>query len=80
MMESVSVDHSTGSVTSALRKPKNLITYITQIGIIIGIIVTSLAQIAFQAPDKELWLVLLSTALGYILPTPGLKFEKISEK
>lgn len=75
-MESVSLENSSASVSTVLRKPKNLITYVTQIGIIIGIIITSLVQIAFQAPDKELWLVLLSTALGYILPTPGLKFSK----
>lgn len=78
-MESISLENSSGSVSTVLRKPKNLITYVAQIGIIIGIIITSLVQIAFQAPDKELWLVLLSTALGYILPTPGLKFSK-SEK
>ena len=77
-MESISLENSS-NVSAALRKPKNSITYVTQIGIIIGIIITSLVQIAFQAPDKELWLVLLSTALGYILPTPGLKFSK-SEK
>ena len=68
-MESISLENSS-NVSAVLRKPKNLITYV---------IITSLVQIAFQAPDKELWLVLLSTALGYILPTPRLKFSK-SEK
>ena len=25
---------------------------------------------------KELWLILLSSSIGYILPSPGLKFRK----
>ena len=37
---------------------------------------TSLVQISLRSPDKELWLILLSSSIGYILPSPGLKFRK----
>ena len=40
------------------------------------IIITSLVQISLRSPDKELWLILLSSTIGYILPSPGLKFRR----
>ena len=42
----------------------------------IMIIITSLVQISLRSPDKELWLILLSSSIGYILPSPCLKFRK----
>ena len=40
------------------------------------IIITSLVQINLRSPAKELWLILLSSSFGYILPSPGLKLRK----
>ena len=57
-------------------QPKNKVTYLTQVIVIYAIIATSIIHLSLQAPDKELWLVLLSSSLGYILPTPSLKFFK----
>lgn len=62
------------------RVAKNQITYFSQIGIIYGIIITAIAHLSLQSPDKELWLVLLSSSLGYILPTPGLKYLKPQDR
>lgn len=59
------------------RVPKNQVTYWTQIVLVYGIVIASIAHLSLQSPDKELWLVLLSSSLGYILPSPGLKFKKI---
>ena len=47
-----------------------------QIIVVYMIIITSLVQISLRSPDKELWLILLSSSIGYILPSPGLKFRK----
>ena len=58
------------------REPKNKFTFFSQIIVIYAIIATAIFHLSFQSPDKELWLVLLSSSLGYILPTPGLKFIK----
>lgn len=58
--------------------PKNRLTFLSQIIIVYAIIITSLVQICLQSPDKELWLILLSSSVGYILPSPGLKFRKRS--
>ena len=69
----------TASVQSAEgrdRTVKNRFTFFAQIIVVYMIIVTSLVQISLRSPDKELWLILLSSSIGYILPSPGLKFRK----
>lgn len=58
--------------------PKNRFTFLAQIIVVYMIIITSLVQISLRSPDKELWLILLSSSIGYILPSPGLKFRKQS--
>ena len=58
------------------RVPKNQVTYITQVVLVYGIIAVSLSQLILQSADKELWLILLSTSVGYVLPAPRLKFLK----
>ena len=58
------------------RVPKNQVTYMTQVILVYGIIAVSLSQLILQSADRELWLVLLSTSVGYILPSPRLKFLK----
>lgn len=58
------------------REAKNKVTYLSQVLVIYTIILVAIVHLSLQSPDKELWLVLLSSSLGYILPTPGLKFLK----
>ena len=50
--------------------------FFAQLIVVYMIIITSLVQISLRSPDKELWLILLSSSIGYILPSPGLKFRK----
>ena len=58
------------------RVPKTQFTYISQIIVIYAIIATSIVHLSIQSQDLELWLILLSSSLGHILPSPGLKFTK----
>lgn len=58
------------------RVPKNQVTYLTQVVLVYGIIAVSLSQLILQSSDRELWLILLSTSVGYVLPSPRLKFLK----
>ena len=58
------------------RVPKNQFTYVSQIIVIYAIIATSIVHLSIQSDNRELWLILLSSSLGYILPSPGLKFNK----
>ena len=56
------------------RVAKNLITFWAQIVAIYVVMVTSIVNLSLDVPDRELWLVLLSSSLGYVLPSTGLKF------
>ena len=56
---------------------KNRFTFFfAKIIVVYTTIITSLVQISLRSPDKELWLILLSSSIGYILPSPGLIFRK----
>lgn len=75
-----SVDDTDGCLN---RVPKNRLTFLAQIIVVYGIISVSVYHLSVQSPNQELWLVLLSSAFGYILPSPGLKYlkrPKVSEE
>ena len=74
----LSVDSSTVTTTD-LKIPKNRWSFFAQIVVVYTIIITSLIHLSLKCPDKELWLILLSSSVGYILPSPGLKFSKRPE-
>ena len=64
----------TASVQSAEggdRIVKNRFTFFAHIIDVYMIIITLLVQISLGIPDKELWLILLSSSIGYILPLQG---------
>ena len=58
------------------RIPKNTLTFLSQILVVYGIISVSVYHLSAQSPNQDLWLILLSSAFGYILPSPGLKYLK----
>lgn len=58
------------------RVAKNTLTFLSQIIVVYGIISVSIYHLSVQSPNQELWLILLSSAFGYILPSPGLKYLK----
>ena len=60
------VRSDTASVQSAEghdRIVKNRFTFFAQIIVVYMIIITSLVQISLRSPDKELWLILLSSSI-----------------
>ena len=71
-----SIDNTKNYNCCGNRVPKNQLNYISQIIVIYAIIATSIVHLSIQSQDCELWLILLSSSLGYILPSPGLKFTK----
>ena len=77
----LSVDSGASSTTTTtdLKIPKNRWSFFAQIVVVYTIIITSLIHLSLKSPDKEFWLILLSSSVGYILPSPGLKFSKRSE-
>ena len=75
----LSVDSSTVATTTDLKIPKNRWSFFAQIVVVYTIIITSLIHLSLKSIDKELWLILLSSSVGNILPSPGLKFSKRPE-
>lgn len=53
--------------------PKSEIVYFCQMIVVFIIIVTSIANLSLQNDKSELWIALLSSAIGYALPNPTLK-------
>ena len=57
------------------RVPKNQVVYFTQIFFLFSVVAASIVELALGNENKELWVVLLCTCTGYILPNPKLKFH-----
>ena len=55
------------------RLPKSEIVYFCQMTVVFIIILTSIANLSLQNGKSELWIALLSSAIGYALPRPTLK-------
>lgn len=72
----MSSDESNITIPFCDRKPKNTLIFISQIIVIYFIIIAAIIQLSLQNTNKDLWIILLSSSLGYILPSPNLKFDK----
>lgn len=55
------------------RVPKTEIVYFCQMIIVYIIIITAVVNLSIQNGSSELWISLLSSSIGYILPSPKIK-------
>ena len=53
--------------------PRSEIVYFTQIVILFIIIITAIINLSLHSGQGELWITLLSTSIGYILPSPEIR-------
>jgi hypothetical protein len=68
---------SSAYVVCGERVPKNKVTFIAQIIAIYIIIIVSAVNLSIDGGSRqELWIALLSSAVGYVLPSPTLKFRR----
>ena len=58
---------------------KSQVVYFSQIILIYIIIITCIINLSLKNGDSNLWTALLSSCIGYILPSPKLKNEKKTE-
>jgi hypothetical protein len=56
------------------RVPKTQIVFFCQIFVVYCVIGAAIANLSLQQGDKQLWTILLSSCIGYLLPNPSLKF------
>ena len=60
-----------------LNKEKaEFVLFSVQVTVIFIVICTSLINLALENGNKNLWTLILSGSLGYILPNPRIKVEK----
>lgn len=59
------------------RCPKSEIVYFCQMSVVFVIIITSIVNLTMHNSKSELWISLLSSSIGYALPSPSLKTSKI---
>jgi hypothetical protein len=56
--------------------PKSEITYFSQIIIVFIVIITSILNLSLTSTHQEIWLTLLSSSIGYVLPSPSMTQPK----
>lgn len=55
---------------------KEVAVYFAQIIILYILIITSLCNLTFQNDNRELWVAIISSSTGYLLPQPSIKKKK----
>ena len=57
--------------------PRSVVVFVVQLITVLGVIICALINLSLSAENHDLWLVLLSGAIGIIFPSPALKKRKI---
>ena len=55
------------------RVPRTEIVYFCQMTVVYIVIITSIINLSMDNESKDLWISLLSSSIGYALPSPNLK-------
>ena len=58
---------------SGSRVPRGEIVYICQVLMILSIVFASIYNLTKEFGDQQLWVALLSSCMGYLLPNPSIK-------
>lgn len=59
-----------------LRVNKNMLQYLTQTAVLTGVVAFSCVMLAYSSEPRDLWVSLLSTSIGLIIPTGSRHEEK----
>ncbi len=58
------------------KEKAEMVLFAVQVTVIFIVICASLLNLTFENGNKNLWTLILSSSLGYILPNPRIKLEK----
>lgn len=53
--------------------PKSEIVYFAQVILIYIVVITAIVNLTLGVTDSKLWIALLSSSFGYLLPNPTIK-------
>lgn len=70
-------DHSENWQVLGFRVPKNEVVFFSQIIVLYIVIITCIVNLSISHPLSELWVGLLSSSIGFLLPNPTIKERKI---
>ena len=59
------------------KMPRSEIMYFAQLFMCVALIITCVVMLALHDPNREYWMVVLSSLVGYIMPSPQLQKEKV---
>lgn len=65
---------SPGSCEKTMTKA-DAVTYYTQVVVIIVVVIASLINLSIEQEPSTLWIMLLTSCVGYVLPNPRLLTE-----
>jgi len=54
------------------QRPEKCVVFFVQVALIFVVVIASIVNLALKTGDDKLWIVLLSSSIGYLLPTPNL--------
>jgi hypothetical protein len=72
-MDSASGSHSANTVQWKFlgkKIPRAEIVYFAQLFLCLTLIITSVVMLALKDPNRDFWMVTLSSLVGYIMPSP----------
>lgn len=58
--------------------PRSEIVFFVQVVLVYIVVIVSIVNLTIGGADDKLWIALLSSSIGYILPSPSLKANKQS--
>jgi hypothetical protein len=72
-MDSASGSHSANSVQWKFlgeKVPRAEIVYFAQLFLCLTLTITSVVMLALKDPNRDFWMVTLSSLVGYVMPSP----------
>jgi hypothetical protein len=56
--------------------PRSEIVFFAQVILVYIVVIVSIVNLTIGSDEDKLWIALLSSSIGYILPSPSLKLNK----
>ena len=64
-------------VTCGKKTPRSEVVFLSQAVILYTVIIVSIYNLTAQSQNSTLWMALLSSCLGYLLPSPTIKTKHV---
>ena len=64
-------------VTCGKKTPRSEVVFLSQVVILYTVIIVSIYNLTVQSQNSTLWTALLSSCLGYLLPSPTIKSKHV---